>query len=110
MNKEIKEIITSIVEKNFSTSIKGYKKNEVDEFLDEIIEFLENINTLVEENNNYIDQTTKSNLELKTLITKLQKKVKEMEKDHTLDELVIEKKIKTLEKNLQELKKEQNIY
>lgn len=110
MQTEIEKMVEQIITKEFSTSVFGYNKKKVDLFLDEIIDGLEEIKVVVEENNNYLEEATKSKLELKTLVLKLQKKIKVLEKNHDLDELVIEKKIRELENGLQEIKKDQNIY
>lgn len=105
MKKDINKLIDKIFEKKFKKSLLGYDKDGVDVFLNEIIEFLENLIKLIDENNSYIDQTTKTNLELQLTITKLKKELKEQKKNDTLNELIVDRQIQDLEKRLNELKK-----
>lgn len=74
MNEEITSLSKEILTKEFKTSVSGYNKKDVDEFLDKILDFFEKLSKNVVDNEKYIDELTKNNLDLKMVIENLQQK------------------------------------
>ncbi|MFV0288249.1 MAG: DivIVA domain-containing protein [Mycoplasmatales bacterium] len=102
INKKIEEIF----EKEFKTAVRGYKKKEVDIFLDELSETLEHVANSIKEQKQTNDNILKENLALKSAVIKMEKKLREQDKNRELDELVLEKKLNQMEEQLKMLRKE----
>lgn len=67
----INEMIDKIYEKKFKTQFKGYKKLDVDTFLDEIIEELEKLDAKVDRLMEENEQFSKENFKNKVLLLKI---------------------------------------
>ena len=102
----MKNIIGDIAEKEFKQSLKGYNKNEVDDFLNEILDIIEPLLVKKETEEMKFEQMEIENFKLKKEIITLKNKIKEEEKAYIDKQYIREKKIEQLEKELYVLKSE----
>ena len=104
MIKDIEDKVNEIFDTDFKSSLRGYKKSEIDIFLDMIADFMESIihNIKIFETEN--DDILKENLFLKSQIIKLEKKIKEQKKEKELDEILLEKKLDKMTSEIKTIK------
>ncbi|MFV0246988.1 MAG: DivIVA domain-containing protein [Mycoplasmatales bacterium] len=103
----MKKLINEILEKDFKSSVSGYNKEQVDEFLDFIIDSLENIEA---KNKNLVldkEELEKENMKLKVKILDLEESNNSKPKEEPKqEELTQEQRIEKLEEVINNLKKD----
>ncbi len=104
MVKEIKNMMNEIYDKDFKISFRGYKRQEVDAFLDEISELLELTIKNLKKQRKMHDEMLKENLTLKSQLIKQEKQLEESKKNKELETLLVEKKLAQMEQQIRMLK------
>ncbi len=102
--EEIIEKNKEIVGKEFKSTLNGYKKNDVDIFLDELVEFNEHIISRLEANEKEGDEMVRENLKLKNQVVKLDQQISEVEKSKNLDMLVLKQQLSDMQFEISKLK------
>ena len=80
-NRKINLDIDAILDKHFSTEVKGYSPIQVDEFLDLVIRDYESYEILLEELRDQLEAKTKEVESQKTKITQLEGRVRDLEEN-----------------------------